>query len=129
MQNQGLILTLASTMPNGLKLFVGVLWTDGGASVSLSRLCESPAAAVQVFLQRYGPGVKWLSGPASSKKLAAAFGLEHRKRAPGGGRKKSASGQKSVSVPVWLTPAGKERLDRHRGKIPRGTYVEGLLPP
>lgn len=127
--NQGLILTHANTLPNGLKLFVGVLWTNGGQSVSLSRLCESPAAAVQVFLQRYGPGVKWLSGPASSKKLASAFSLEHRKRAPGGGRKKTASADKAVYVPVWMTPAGKERLDKHRGKIPRGAYVEGLLPP
>ena len=129
MQNQGLILTLASTMPNGLKLFVGVLWTNGGQSVSLSRVAESPAAAVQTFLQRYGQGVKWLSGPASSKKLASAFGLEHRKRAPGAGRKKTPTGAKAISVPMWMTPSGKDRLDKHRGKVPRGQYVEGLIPP
>lgn len=126
--NAGLIITHTSTLKTGMAFYNGALWTpERGAQSALSHLAKTPADAVQAFLTRW-PGIAWLSGPAATKRLAIRFCLAYRKRAPGGGRKKTAIEAKAVYVPVWMTPPGRDRLDFLRGKRPRGAFIEAHLP-
>lgn len=90
------------------------------------KLASSAEEAIRAFCPA-AYGITWLSGPAATKKLAKAFGLQLRKRAPGGGRRKKKEGDKSIEIPIWMTPAGFDKLELRRGKVPRGKFVESLL--
>jgi hypothetical protein len=124
--NRGLLLYHSGAVNACLDLFELRVWESGVPHPTVPKVAPKAEDAIRSF-NPHAQNITWLSGPAATRKLAKAVGLEFRKRAPGGGRKKAEPGHKVVYVPVWMTPAGLIRLDFLRGKRARGAFIEAHL--
>lgn len=76
-------------------------------------VCDDEEVALSYFVRRakaVGLELDWVVGEGLTKRVCRRFGLEHRLRAPGAGRKRLGEGETKVQRSYWLTRAGVDAI-------------------
>lgn len=108
---------------------------DGVANGSLGSIaCDGVNVALAHFVRlaeatELEP--KWVVGEGLTARLCRCFDLEHRLRAPGGGRRRLGATKTKVRRTYWLTQAGAAAIEAAAATSGRtlGEEIESRFPP